>query len=110
VRKPGKLKWENGRLILEIDTTIRIPVELEPIKKLASGIQLSRRQTEVLQGVLQEWTNKEIANQINMSERTVKFHVSTLLARFRVHGRRDLITLFGKSQPRLEDADTKRSD
>lgn len=34
--------------------------------------------------------NKEIANSLNLSERTVKFHISSLLAKFCVRGRIDL--------------------
>jgi hypothetical protein len=35
--------------------------------------------------------NKEIAAALNLSERTVKFHVSSLLAKFRVRGRMELV-------------------
>ena len=35
--------------------------------------------------------NKEIAASLNLSERTVKFHVSSLLAKFRVRGRMELV-------------------
>ena len=35
--------------------------------------------------------NKEIASDLNLSERTVKFHVSSLLAKFRVRGRMELV-------------------
>ena len=35
--------------------------------------------------------NKEIAASLHLSERTIKFHVSSLLAKFRVHGRMELV-------------------
>lgn len=35
--------------------------------------------------------NKEIAASLNLSERTVKFHVSSLLSKFRVRGRMELV-------------------
>ena len=35
--------------------------------------------------------NKEIAADLNLSERTVKFHVSSLLPKFRVRGRLELV-------------------
>jgi hypothetical protein len=35
--------------------------------------------------------NKEIAATLNLSERTVKFHVSSLLTKFRVRGRMELV-------------------
>jgi hypothetical protein len=40
---------------------------------------------------LQNLSNKEIATKLNVSVRTVKFHVSTLLEKFEVRGRVDLM-------------------
>jgi hypothetical protein len=40
--------------------------------------------------------NKEIAVSLNLSERTVKFHVSSLLAKFRVRGRMELVREAGR--------------
>lgn len=54
---------------------------------------LSRREREVLQAVLENLSNKEIAGQLNISERTAKFHVSNLLAKFGVQRRADLILM-----------------
>jgi DNA-binding NarL/FixJ family response regulator len=56
---------------------------------------LSRRENEILERVFQDFSNKEIANELNISERTVKFHVSNLLQKFRVRGRRELILSYG---------------
>jgi NarL family two-component system response regulator LiaR len=55
---------------------------------------LSPREQEVLDAVLQNLSNKEIANKLNISERTVKFHVSHLLEKFCVRRRADLIMLW----------------
>ena len=52
---------------------------------------LSRRQNEVLASIAQNLSNKEIAAKLNVSVRTVKFHVSTLLEKFEVRGRVDLM-------------------
>src|SRR4029077_14789919 len=54
-------------------------------------VPLSRRQHEVLSAVAQNLTNKEIAGRLNVSVRTVKFHVSALLVKFEVRGRVDLM-------------------
>lgn len=54
-------------------------------------MQLSQRQNEVLRGVLEELTNKEIAARLHFSERTAKFHVSTLLHKFNVESRVELM-------------------
>lgn len=52
---------------------------------------LSHRQDQVLAGITQNLSNKEIAVKLNISERTVKFHVSALLQKFDVRGRVDLM-------------------
>jgi DNA-binding NarL/FixJ family response regulator len=43
--------------------------------------------------LLQNLSNKEIANKLNISERTVKFHVSNLLEKHGVRRRADLIVM-----------------
>jgi DNA-binding CsgD family transcriptional regulator len=56
-------------------------------RAIGAGVKISRREQEVLDGVLQGLGNKEIASKISVSERTVKFHVSSLLAKFGVTDR-----------------------
>ena len=51
------------------------------------GVKVSRRERDVLDGVLKNLANKQIAAQLNLSERTVKFHVSSLLAKYGVTDR-----------------------
>jgi DNA-binding CsgD family transcriptional regulator len=58
---------------------------------VSSPVKLTRREEEVLGGVMKSLANKEIAATLNLSERTVKFHVSALLAKFRVRGRMELV-------------------
>jgi DNA-binding CsgD family transcriptional regulator len=55
------------------------------------GFALSRRQREVLSSITQNLSNKEIAAKLNVSVRTIKFHVSSLLEKFDVRGRVDLM-------------------
>jgi DNA-binding CsgD family transcriptional regulator len=57
----------------------------------AAPVPLSGRQQEVLRGVLQNLTNKEIAAKLKLTERTVKFHISSLLQKFEVRGRVSLM-------------------
>src|SRR5262249_19847618 len=56
-----------------------------------SEVKVTRREEEVLRGILRGHANKEIAGELNLSERTVKFHVSSLLSKFRVRGRMELV-------------------
>jgi len=56
-------------------------------RALGAGVKVSRREQEVLDCILQGCANKEIACKLNVAERTVKFHVSSLLAKFGVTDR-----------------------
>src|SRR5467141_833466 len=58
---------------------------------VGNSVKLTRREEEVLGGVMRSLANKEIAMCLNLSERTIKFHVSSLLAKFRVRGRMELV-------------------
>lgn len=64
---------------------------LEAGHAVSSPVKLTRREEEVLEGVMKSQANKEIAAALNLSERTVKFHVSSLLSKFRVRGRMELV-------------------
>lgn len=55
--------------------------------------RLSQREREVLNALLGNLANKEIGDKLHISERTVKFHVSSLLEKFNVRRRTDLILL-----------------
>lgn len=57
-------------------------------------IEISRREKDIVDCLLSNLSNKEIAGKLNISERTVKFHVSNLLSKFKVQRRADLILLW----------------
>lgn len=94
------------------DYAVWVPAEnsiIEQIKKHADEllhmgrafscpIDLSPREGEVLKELLHNRLNKEIADRLRISVRTVKFHVSSLLAKFGVGSRWDLIQ---KARPML---------
>jgi DNA-binding NarL/FixJ family response regulator len=87
------------------DYLIMVPTALENLHELTdkaqklleagqgvkTTVKLTRREKEVLDGILRSLANKEIASELNLSERTVKFHVSSLLAKFKVHSRMELL-------------------
>ncbi|HXX15094.1 MAG TPA: LuxR C-terminal-related transcriptional regulator [Candidatus Eremiobacteraceae bacterium] len=64
---------------------------LEAGQSVKTNVKLTRREKEVLDGILRSLANKEIASELNLSERTVKFHVSSLLSKFKVHSRMELM-------------------
>lgn len=63
---------------------------LEEGRSIACPTSLSARQREVLHAVLCNRANKEIATKLNITVRTVKFHISSLLSKFGVESRADL--------------------
>jgi len=67
--------------------------ERGPRRLPAISTHISQREHQILNALVENRSNKEIANQFNISERTVKFHVSNLLAKYRVQRRADLILL-----------------
>ena len=68
--------------------------ELHGCKSLDTEAGISRRERDVLDLLLDNLSNKEIAGKLFVSERTVKFHVSNLLSKFAVQRRADLIVLW----------------
>jgi DNA-binding NarL/FixJ family response regulator len=62
-------------------------------------VGLSVRENDVLDCLLENLSNKEIGSRLNISERTVKFHVSNLLGKFGVQRRADLIVQAYQSRP-----------
>ena len=75
-----------------VEETLRATRRARPL--LAASIRsLSRREKEVLDLLLLNLSNKEIAKELHISARTAKFHVSNLLAKHGVRRRADLILL-----------------
>ena len=72
----------------------RVTGKAEELLRLGHGlftsVPLSPRENEVLVELLRNSVNKEIASRLRISVRTVKFHVSSLLAKFGVQSRWDL--------------------
>lgn len=62
-------------------------------------VRMSQRERQIANALLKNLTNKEIANELNISERTVKFHVSNLLSKFKVQRRSDLLVLWYGQAP-----------
>jgi DNA-binding NarL/FixJ family response regulator len=79
---------EQKQLIRFVDWLLSTPSYHSPLSEPGT---LSRREHEVLISILNGLTNKEIASELHISERTVKFHVSHLFQKFGARRRSDLI-------------------
>lgn len=85
--------WVPRALLADfVDSVISKTKQAESMKP--AGVEVSRREKEIVDGLLLNLSNKEIAARLNISERTVKFHVSNLLSKFNVQRRADLILLW----------------
>jgi DNA-binding NarL/FixJ family response regulator len=83
-----------------------------PLRVYATGFEgLTRRERQVLEAVLDNLSNKEIARRLHMSERTAKFHVSNLLVKHGVRRRADLLFCALRNGPakRIQNGDSHDS-
>jgi len=84
----------------EVDSVVRDKAASQATELLDTvGIakKLTKREWQVLNGINRNLSNKQIASELNLSERTVKFHVSSLLVKF---GARSRLQLLGESLPK----------
>ena len=81
---------------------IRIYMNLTSKRTMADGVgieTLTVREHQIMELLRRRYSNKEMASLLNISESTVKFHVSNVLMKSKVNRRRDLMET--ESAPRL---------
>lgn len=81
---------------------LHIPIHLlaEDIRRRAPSIRVNlliftSREREVFEHLRAGKVNKEIAVSVNLSVRTVKFHLSNIYRKLRVPGRHEAIQMYG---------------
>jgi DNA-binding NarL/FixJ family response regulator len=85
--------WVSRSLLSRfIDSTVRSAAPRNP-RVLMRGEALSRREHQVCGLLMENLSNREIASRLHVSERTAKFHVSNLLAKYGLKRRADLFVL-----------------
>lgn len=85
--------WVSRSLLSRfIDSTVRSLHPRNP-RLLSRGEALSRREHQVCGLLMENLSNREIASRLHVSERTAKFHVSNLLAKYGLKRRADLVVL-----------------
>jgi DNA-binding CsgD family transcriptional regulator len=82
---------------------------LQQGREAAGPSTLSPRQKEILQSVMCNRANKEIASELNITVRTVKFHISSLLTKFGVENRSELARR-AAGVLRIENSETETID
>ena len=87
------LKGSSGEELIKAVRSVRageryIPsVVAERLAERIGGEQLTERELEVLQNIVRGKSNKEIAQQMHISEATVKTHINNLLSKLMVSDR-----------------------
>lgn len=71
---------------------------MDALNRRNYGVRMTRRESEIMDLLRKRPMpmNKEIAADLNIAERTVKFHISALLRKFSVGSRQDLVIRFLK--------------
>ena len=81
--------WVSRELLSAFFETV-VP-DFSDRRRFRSRSDLSRREWEVFEALLQDQSNKQIASRLCISERTTKFHVANLLRKFGVRRRDELV-------------------
>lgn len=61
-------------------------------------VRLTIREEQVLNAVLAGKSNKQIASEMHVTERTVKFHVSSLLLKNKAGSRQQLLGIYANAE------------
>jgi DNA-binding NarL/FixJ family response regulator len=82
-----------GRLWVPPEVLLAFVKQMKTLldRQLLAGQSLTAREGQVLQLLFRHLTNKEIARQLNIRERTAKFHVSNLLRKLGLENRRNIL-------------------
>lgn len=58
--------------------------------------RLTARQTEVVELICQGYSNKEIGEKLSISDKTVKIHVSSILAKLNIKDRTQIVVYYSQ--------------
>ena len=81
-------------LYVPAPAAVHLPSEAERFEQFSSRYELSSREKEVLQLLLDKKTSADIAEALFISDRTVKFHVHNLLAKTGCKNRAELLAKY----------------
>jgi two-component system nitrate/nitrite response regulator NarL len=91
-------------------TKVIVALRDASLRKLAArAIKLSLREDQIVKLLLRGRTNKEIANQLNISEKTVKHYMTLLMQKLNVRNRLEVIIAAQKLGEEYRDQGSARS-
>jgi DNA-binding NarL/FixJ family response regulator len=64
--------------------------QIQPVLQVAEDVELTPTETKVIQFVAKGMSNREIADRLGVSQRTVESHVSNMLGKTGLHNRTEL--------------------
>jgi len=82
-----------GRLWVPSEVLLAFVMQMKTVldRQLLAGQSLTARESQVLTLLFRRLTNKDIAHQLNISERTAKYHVSNVLSKLGLENRRNFL-------------------
>lgn len=81
-------QWAPSRVLQEYLDQSKVFLDRQALPEL----DLTGRESQVLQLMLRRLSNSEIGEAMGISERTVRFHVSNIFTKMRVNNRRGLLS------------------
>lgn len=90
--------WINHKGVSEIVQYLQMLAAMLDQKAQLQARNLSRQQQQVVEAILAGCSNKEIAQEMSISERTVKYHLTRIFEKFGVSGRMELASFSLKNK------------
>ncbi|MEN9202028.1 MAG: response regulator transcription factor [Thermostichus sp. DG_1_6_bins_120] len=89
--EPEELVAQVESALKHMDRLLQVQnIGIQPIMKLDREIDLTPTETKVIQYVAQGMSNREIADALGVSQRTIESHVSNMLGKTGLHNRTEL--------------------
>jgi len=82
--------WINHEEVAEVVQRLRSMAEIIEENARSQAKNLSRQQQQIIEQIVAGCSNKEIAEEMSISERTVKYHLTRIFEKFGVSGRMEL--------------------
>jgi DNA-binding NarL/FixJ family response regulator len=82
--------WINHEEVAEVVENLRLLANTVEQKTQMQARSLSRQQQQIFEAIVSGCSNREIAEEMSISERTVKYHLTRIFEKFGVSGRMEL--------------------